>query len=147
MTDEAKAAVVKNFSTAHAGSRFPAFWGPNFDWIPDQDHGSVACIALQRMVLQADDGKLHLRPAFPNDWDVEFKLHAPGKTVVEGRLRNPLEHVLTHSDAQGHFAIYPPKDQEYEVIALHPQNGIGFISGKFGPYERNSPVSKIRLLD
>lgn len=35
-----------------AGSRFPAFWGPNSDWIPDQDHGSVAAIALQRMLLQ-----------------------------------------------------------------------------------------------
>ncbi|MCK5733043.1 MAG: hypothetical protein KAI38_02590, partial [Candidatus Latescibacteria bacterium] len=23
----------------HEESRFPAFWGPNFDWIPDQDHG------------------------------------------------------------------------------------------------------------
>ncbi len=87
LTDEARAAVVKNFSTSHAGSRFPAFWGPNFDWIPDQDHGSVACIALQRMVLQADDGTIHLLPAWPKDWDVEFRLHAPGRTVVEGRVK------------------------------------------------------------
>jgi len=88
LTDEARAAVVKNFSTPHTGSRFPAFWGPNFDWIPDQDHGSAACIALQRMVLQTDHGKIRLLPAWPKEWNVEFRLHAPGRTVVEGRVEN-----------------------------------------------------------
>ncbi|MEI6786930.1 MAG: DUF5703 domain-containing protein [bacterium] len=88
LTDEARAAVVKNFSTSHAGSRLPAFWGPNFDWVPDQDHGSVACIALQRMVLQTDQGKIRLLPAWPKEWNVEFRLHAPGRTVVEGRIEN-----------------------------------------------------------
>ena len=87
LTDEAKAAVVANFSTPHAGSRFPAFWGPNFDWIPDQDHGSAAAIALQRMLLQCDDGRIRLQPAWPADWDVEFKLHAPGRTTVTGSIR------------------------------------------------------------
>jgi hypothetical protein len=94
LTEEAKAAVVKNFSTAHAGSRFRAFWGPNFDWIPDQDHGSVAMIALQRMLFQSDEGKLLLLPAWPKDWDVEFKLHAPGKTIVEGSAKGGRIHEL-----------------------------------------------------
>ncbi len=88
LTEEVKADVVKNFSTSHAGSRFPAFWGPNFDWIPDQDHGSVASIALQRMLLQFDGGKLLLLPAWPKEWNVDFRLHAPGRTVVEGRVRD-----------------------------------------------------------
>jgi len=87
LTDEARVAVVKNFSTSHTGSRFPAFWGPNFDWIPDQDHGSVPCIALQRMLIQSDGGKIRLLPAWPKDWDVAFRLHAPGQTLVEGRVR------------------------------------------------------------
>jgi alpha-L-fucosidase 2 len=88
LTDEARAAVVKNFSTPHAGSRFPAFWGPNFDWIPDQDHGAAACIALQRMLMQWDDGKIRLLPAWPKEWNVDFRLHAPGRTVVEGRVED-----------------------------------------------------------
>jgi hypothetical protein len=88
LTDEAKRDVVKNFSTPHAGSRFPAFWGPNFDWIPDQDHGSAACIALQRMLLQCDAGKIRLLPAWPKDWNVDFRLHAPGRTLVTGRVKN-----------------------------------------------------------
>jgi len=83
--EEAKSAVVKNFSTSHAGSRFPAFWGPNFDWTPDQSHGSVAAIALQQMLMQYDGADIRLLPAWPRDWRVEFKLYAPGGTLVEGR--------------------------------------------------------------
>jgi len=46
-------------------------------------------IALQYMLLQADDQKiLHLLPAWPTEWDVEFKLHAPGQTIVECEFRN-----------------------------------------------------------
>jgi len=79
--------VAANFSTWHAGSRFPAFWGPNYDWIPDQDHGCVAMIALQRMLLQTDGGRILLFPAWPREWDVRFKLHAPFQTTVEGVYR------------------------------------------------------------
>jgi hypothetical protein len=82
LTEEAKSAVVENFSTSDPESRFPAFWGPNFDWVPDQDHGSAACIALQRMLLQYDGGKLRLLPAWPKEWDVKFKLHADHNTIV-----------------------------------------------------------------
>jgi hypothetical protein len=83
LAEEARRDVVQNFSTWHTGSRFPAFWGPNFDWVPDQDHGSVAMIALQRMLLQWHGSRLYLLPAWPRDWDVAFKLHAPGETMVE----------------------------------------------------------------
>ncbi len=34
LTEPAKAAVVSNFSTSHGGSRFPAFWGPNYERFP-----------------------------------------------------------------------------------------------------------------
>jgi hypothetical protein len=93
LTDQAKGYVVINAKKKDPGSRFPAFWGPNFDWIPDQDHGSVTLIALQRMLMQcdpstgSDQGRaIHLFPAWPKDWDVDFKLHAPMQTTVEGRL-------------------------------------------------------------
>ena len=29
-----------------------------------------------------------LFPAWPEDWDVDFKLHAPMKTTVEGSLKD-----------------------------------------------------------
>ena len=88
LADVARNYVVENFSNHHAGSRFPAFWGPNFDWIPDQDHGSVAVMALQTMLMQTDGDRILLFPAGPRDWDVEFKLHAPKNTTVQGIYRN-----------------------------------------------------------
>ena len=87
LTEDAKRDVIANSSHFHAKSRFQAFWdsgGRGFDWIPDQDHGGVSMIALQRMLMQCDDEKIRLFPAWPSDWDVDFKLHAPGNTVVEG---------------------------------------------------------------
>ena len=84
---EAKDMLVQRFSRRHEGSRFPAFWGPNFDWVPDQDHGSGGMITLQAMLLQADAGRILLFPAWPRDWDVEFKLRAPMSTTVAGALR------------------------------------------------------------
>jgi len=80
--------VAGRAANKHRGSRFPAFWGPNSDWIPDQDHGANLLIALQSMLLQADEGKLLLLPAWPKKWNVNFKLHAPQKTIVEGTVRD-----------------------------------------------------------
>jgi alpha-L-fucosidase 2 len=87
LTDTAARYVVQNFTTSHKGSRFPAFWGPNFDWVPDQDHGNAAMLALQSMLLQAEGKHILVLPAWPKSWDVEFKLHARAQTVVEGVFR------------------------------------------------------------
>jgi len=88
LTDEAAGIVLDNFNTKHEGSRFPAFWGPNYDWVPDQDHGSVNMRALQNMLIQTDGKKILLFPAWPPGWDVDFRLHAPENTIVEGKLEN-----------------------------------------------------------
>jgi len=87
LAGDASRYVTENFSRKDAGSRFPAFWGPNYDWIPDQDHGAVTMTALQRMLLQAEGRKILLFGAWPKEWDVEFKLHAPMSTTVEGVYR------------------------------------------------------------
>lgn len=88
LTKEASKIVLDNFNTKHEGSRFPAFWGPNYDWVPDQDHGGVNMRALQNMLIQTDGKKILLFPAWPKKWDVEFKVHAPGNTTIEGELKN-----------------------------------------------------------
>jgi hypothetical protein len=89
LTETAKKMVVENaIHHRAAGFRFPAFWGPNFDWIPDQDHGNVMMIALQRMVLMYDADKIYLLPAWPKEWDLEFKLHAPEGAVVSGSVKD-----------------------------------------------------------
>jgi len=83
-TAEARRMVADNFSSKHAGSRFPAFWGPNYDWLPDQDHGSVSMLALQRMLVQSDAMGTRFLPAWPRDWDVDFKVHLAGGRIAEG---------------------------------------------------------------
>jgi hypothetical protein len=67
--------------------RFPTFWGPGHDWVPDHNWGGSGMLGLQEMLLQTVGDKIRLLPAWPNDWDADFKLHAPHRTTVEGRVR------------------------------------------------------------
>ncbi|WP_051691580.1 hypothetical protein [Pedobacter borealis] len=76
-----------NLTTAKlkdSGRRFPAFWGPGFDWTPDHNWGGSGMIGLQEMLMQVDGKKIYLYPAWPKEWDVHFKLYAPYQTTVEG---------------------------------------------------------------
>lgn len=83
LTDTSAALVLDKFSHSDPECRFPAFWGPNYDWSPDQDHGTVAMIALQKMLLQLDGSNSLTFPAWPVKWDVEFRLlDGNGKTVT-----------------------------------------------------------------
>ncbi len=87
LSEQVRESVVGRARNKNADSRFPAFWGPNYDWTPDQCHGGVLLKTLQAMLMQTDGRKIYLFPAWPSDWDVEFKMHAPYKTVVEGSMK------------------------------------------------------------
>ena len=67
--------------------RFPAFWGPGFDWTPDLNWAGSGAIGLQEMLMQCDEERIVLFPTWPAEWDVHFKLHAPHQTTVECELR------------------------------------------------------------
>ena len=82
--EEAARLVAARAAQTNAAYRFPVMWGPNFDWIPDQDHGNNILTTLQYMLLQSDGAIIRLLPAWPKNWDVSFKLHAPGNTTVQG---------------------------------------------------------------
>ncbi|MCG3126307.1 MAG: hypothetical protein CHACPFDD_01139 [Phycisphaerae bacterium] len=88
LTDEARANILAKAGNSHAKHRFPAMWGPNFDWLPDQCHNGNLMSTLQLMLIQCDGRKIVLLPAWPRDWNVSFKLHAPGQTTVEGEFRD-----------------------------------------------------------
>ncbi len=64
-------------------------------------------LTLQSMVLQTDGDKIYLLPAWPKDWNLSFKLHAPSRTVVEGVYRNGVMEQLT---------VSPPQRRENVVI-------------------------------
>ncbi len=67
--------------------RFPSFWGPGHDWVPDHNWGGSGMIGLQEMLMQTVGDEIHLFPAWPMDWDVDFTLHAPYNTTVEASLK------------------------------------------------------------
>ena len=83
MTDEAARILTVKAANSNPAYRWPATWGPNFDWLPDQDHGGNLLLTTQLMLLQSDGNKIRLLPAWPKDWDVSFKLRAPHNTTVE----------------------------------------------------------------
>ena len=63
--------------------RFPTFWGPGHDWMPDHNWGGSGMIGLQEMLLQTVGDKIYILPAWPEGKDVFFKLHAPHNTTIE----------------------------------------------------------------
>ena len=92
LTQEAK--KYNLLKMANSDRRFPAFWGPGFDWVPDHNWGGSGMIGMQEMLLQEADGKIYLFPAWPKNWNVHFKLHATHDTTVEVELNNGVLKVL-----------------------------------------------------
>ena len=78
---EARKQLAWRFTYPGKRFRFPAIH--DGDWAADVQNGSAAQMTLQSMLLQHDDRRIFLLPAWPLELDVEFKLHAPYNTTVE----------------------------------------------------------------
>ena len=87
LADESARIMSLKLRNSHPNYRFPATWGPNFDWLPDNDHGGNLMLTAQVMLMQCDGNVIRLLPAWPTTWEANFKLHAPGKTTVSGRVQ------------------------------------------------------------
>ena len=86
LTDEAaRLTALKMEDGPH---RFPAFWGPGYDWTPDHNWGGSGMIGMQEMLLQEVGDSILLFPAWPVSWDVHFKLHASRNTTIEATLQD-----------------------------------------------------------
>lgn len=112
LTEDAASLTLKKMR--NSGRRFPAFWGPGFDWTPDHNWGGSGMIGLQEMLMQVYDKKIILFPAWPKNWDVQFKLYAPYQTTVQGELK----------DGKLVNLIVSPKERETDVknYLEHKQN-------------------------
>lgn len=86
MRDEAKELMIRKLD--NGPYRFPAFWPPDIDHAPDHNWGGMAMIGLQEMLMQTGDERILLLPGWPEDWQVDFKLHAPQQTVIEAEVAN-----------------------------------------------------------
>jgi alpha-L-fucosidase 2 len=82
-TEAARKNVVFVLTRKDKQCRFPAFWDHGHDYVPDEDNGGNGLNALQLMLMQSEGKAIRLLPAWPKNWDVTFKLHAPRGTAVE----------------------------------------------------------------
>ncbi|MCP4311460.1 MAG: hypothetical protein GY790_09385 [Bacteroidetes bacterium] len=89
--------------------RFPTFWGPGHDWVPDHNWGGSGMIGLQEMLLQTIGDKIHVLPAWPEEWDVDFKLHAPKNTTVE----------VSYKDGEIVSLIVSPESRMKDVVNMN----------------------------
>lgn len=96
LVDEAKSYAVRKFLHPLADgchndikpNRFPVFWSnPGFCHTPDIDHGGAAMIGLQDMLMQVVGDKVYIIPAWPVDWNCNFKLHGPDGMVIKGTVK------------------------------------------------------------
>lgn len=67
--------------------RFPAFWGPGHDWVPDHNWGGSGMIGLQEMLMKEVGDSLMLFPAWPRQWDVHFRLRRANGHAIEVKLQ------------------------------------------------------------
>lgn len=84
LTDSATKIMKINGLAYDKRFRFPGFWGPNYDYTPDQCHAGNYMNTIQTMLLQTEKNDVYLLPAWPSEWNVKFKLHVPGNKQVEG---------------------------------------------------------------
>ncbi len=106
LTEEAKRLTL--LKMADGPFRFPAFWGPGFDWAPDHNWGGSGMIGLQEMLVQTADEKIFLFPSWSKEWDVCFRLHLPENTIVEAEL----------VDGKLHKMNVLPSSREKDVINM-----------------------------
>ncbi len=93
------------------GYRFPVFLGKFFDFQPEEDHTSVGQLAIQYlfslyffpffflneqryMLLQTRGNNILLFPAWPQGWNVHFKLYTALQTTVEAACENGVITIL-----------------------------------------------------
>ena len=88
LTKEAKRDVTATLINKEPRMKFPGFWEKGHDYAPDADNGGNGQHALQLMLMQSEGKKITLLPAWPKDWEADFKLHAAYNTIVEGHVKD-----------------------------------------------------------
>ena len=85
---EAGRGLERRFRVASRMCRFPLYGREGPDSCPDFDHFGSGATALQRMLVQEAGERILLLPAWPADWDVDFKLHLAGGAVLSGAVQD-----------------------------------------------------------
>ncbi|MHB8897877.1 MAG: DUF5703 domain-containing protein [Thermoguttaceae bacterium] len=110
---EAADGLVRRFRVASNMCRFPLYGREGPDSCPDFDHFGAGSVALQRMLVQEGGGKILLLPAWPADWDADFKLHVSGGAVIAGVVK----------DGKLDRWSIEPASRQNDVVVGKPQTG------------------------
>lgn len=86
--------LFRNATAIDPEIRFPAFWKPGSDYVPDLDNGGVLANGVQNMLLQNIGDSILVLGALPECWHVDFKLHAYGNTTVRVKATGQKIHDL-----------------------------------------------------
>ena len=108
---EAKSGLIQRYSHASSQCRFLLYGSEDPDSCPDFDHFGSGSIALQRMLVQEAGEKILLLPAWPADWDAEFKLHVSKKRTISGKVINGelTEWTIDPADGKKDVVVYKPQ--------------------------------------
>ena len=127
MTDEAKRHLLTYVTKEEPNRgnresfRFPGFYGPAQDWFPVQTQPSIAMSTLQNMLVQYEDHRILMFPAWPQEWDADFKVHLPYETTIEGVLQDGVVESLTvtpeHRAADIEFVQFDPDTLVVDITA------------------------------
>ena len=103
--------LVERFRNASPMCRFPLYGKEGPDSCPDLDHFGSGSTALQKMLVQEAGGKILLLPAWPDKWDVDFKLHVSGNATIKGIVKDGklLKWEIIPETRKNDVVIYQPK--------------------------------------
>lgn len=102
--------VSFNLTDKSSQMKFPAFWAKGNDYRPCEDDGANGENGLQEMLMQTAGNKILLLPAWPANWDVYFKLHAPERTTIVGRFQHGklVKLTVTPTSRRDDVVVYQP---------------------------------------
>lgn len=83
LAQEAYEELMKNIHNLNPECIFPCFWGPNYDWLPDQDNGNMINLTLIHMLVQEYGNVIRILPAWISEYDVAFRLPVRKDNYVE----------------------------------------------------------------
>ncbi len=118
---EASEGLVYRYLNASPNCRFPLYGSEGPDSCPDFDHFGSGSTALQRMLVQEAGSKILLLPAWPANWDADFKLHLAQQTtirgtVVDGKL---LHWTIEPAARRKDVTVYEPQAIPERPVVLH----------------------------
>lgn len=112
LTDTAKKNALHGLTNTASGCKFPDFWAKGNDEVPDFDNGGRAALTLQNMLMQCSNGKIYILPAWPEEWNVDFKLNGYNNTSVHVIYENG-EITSCESSVPDQAIVFPTKEYEF----------------------------------